>query len=322
MTRRVRLRSLAKINLDLRVLQRRDDGYHELRTVFQTISLADVIAVEYTPAKRTSLVIDDALAIPNNLILRAADAALQAMKVRAAIHIKLQKHIPMGAGLGGGSSNAAAILLALPVLAGRPIPLEKLADMGAALGSDVPFFLHGGTALGLGRGTEMYPLADIKREPILLLTSGIHVGTAQAYQNLSPKLTSQALSPKINGFQRYVRMLESRHSAGAASELGANDFESAVFELQPQLKKLYDRLRKVCAGTEVVPRMTGSGSALFVAFESLKACEQVRLLLNTSRLGAGVKVIGARVVDGAGYRKLWRRQLGLVDAELTWPPRS
>src|SRR5262245_30394779 len=134
MTRSVRLQSLAKVNLDLRVLHKRADGFHELRTVFQTISLADTIEIDYEPARRTSLQLEDALAIPGNLILRAARAVLDEMKVHASIRFRLKKRIPMGAGLGGGSSNAAAVLLALPVLAGRNVPLEQLWALGADLG--------------------------------------------------------------------------------------------------------------------------------------------------------------------------------------------
>src|SRR5450432_114166 len=133
MTRRVRLRSPAKVNLDLRVLPKRADGFHELRTVFQTISLADRIVIDYDPARRTVLELEDPLAIPENLGLRAARAALDAMKVHAQITFRLQKRIPMGGGLGGGSSNAAAVLLALPVLAGRRIPFDSLLELGAEL---------------------------------------------------------------------------------------------------------------------------------------------------------------------------------------------
>src|ERR1700681_4917191 len=139
MIRRVRLRSLAKVNLDLRVLHKRPDGFHELRTVFQTITLADPVEIGYEPARRTTLEIDDPLAIPDNLVLRAARAALDAMQTHARIRFRLRKSIPMGGGLGGGSSNAAAVLLALPVLSGRPLPLDRLLGLAAELGSDVPF---------------------------------------------------------------------------------------------------------------------------------------------------------------------------------------
>ena len=155
------VRSFAKINLDLRVLYKRPDDYHELRTIFQTISLADAIHIGYTPARHTRLAIEGNVDIPDNLIVRAAQAVLDAGRVRGEVKFRLEKKIPMGAGLGGGSSNAAAVLLALPVLAGARIPLARLVELGTALGSDVPFFLYGGTALGIGRGTELYPLADV-----------------------------------------------------------------------------------------------------------------------------------------------------------------
>ena len=119
MIRRATIKSLAKINLDLRVLHQRPDGFHELRTVFQTISLADTIDIEYEPARRTEISLDDPLAIPGNLVVKAAQAVLDALKIHARVHFRLRKKIPMGGGLGGGSSNAAAVLLALPVLAGR-----------------------------------------------------------------------------------------------------------------------------------------------------------------------------------------------------------
>jgi hypothetical protein len=116
--RRARVRAYAKINLDLRVIAKRPDGYHELRTVFQTISLADAIDIAFTPARKTSIAMEDALGIPDNLMVRAAGAALEAMKVHGSVEMKLTKRIPMGGGLGGGSSDAAAVLLALPALAG------------------------------------------------------------------------------------------------------------------------------------------------------------------------------------------------------------
>src|ERR1700681_1283965 len=151
MIRQVRLRSLAKVNLDLRVLHKRSDGFHELRTVFQTISLFDTIEIDYEPARRTAVTIQGNVDIPDNLILRSAHAILGAMKTRAHVRFTLNKRIPMGGGMGGGSSNAAAVLLAMPVLAGRLVPMEQLVEIGAQIGSDVPFFLTGGTALALAR---------------------------------------------------------------------------------------------------------------------------------------------------------------------------
>src|SRR5262249_29246048 len=138
--RRARVRALAKINLDLRVLARRPDGYHELRTIFQTISLADTLDIAFTPARRTSIELDDAQQIPDNLVVRAARGALDVMRVAGRVEMALRKRIPMGAGLGGGSSDAAAVLLALPALAGRSLTLSTLHELAQQLGSDVPFF--------------------------------------------------------------------------------------------------------------------------------------------------------------------------------------
>ena len=157
-----RVRALAKINLDLRVLGKRPDGFHELRTVFQTISLADTLDIAFTPGRRTEIALEDALHIEDNLVKRAARMATDAMRITGRVEMRLVKRIPMGAGLGGGSSDAAAVLLSLPVLARRAIALPKLSAIAAELGSDVPFFLLGGTAAGIGRGTEVYPLPDRK----------------------------------------------------------------------------------------------------------------------------------------------------------------
>jgi 4-diphosphocytidyl-2-C-methyl-D-erythritol kinase len=324
MTRRVRLRSLAKINLDLRVLNKRADGFHELRTVFQTISLSDTIEIEYQPARRTVLEIEDKLKIPDNLVLRAAEAALDAMKVSAHIRFRLKKAIPMGGGLGGGSSNAAAVLLALPVLAGRRLPLHKLTSLGSELGSDVPFFLTGGTALAGDRGTEIHGVPDIAEEPILLVCSGLHVASGSAYQALDDSrggsLTSTVLSRKINGFQRFVRTLGETRSAKAASAFSANDFEQVVFGQYPQLKTLRGKLSK----TVEAVRMTGSGSALFGIYGSVGERGLARKVLEGDRVFRECRVMPAKLVSGRSYQRLWRKQLAehLGPNDLIWPPQS
>ena len=123
-------------------------------------------------------------------------------RLHARVHFRLGKKIPMGGGLGGGSSNAAAVLLALPVLAGRPLPFEQLAEIGAELGSDVPFFLTGGTAVGIGRGTEVYEIPDLKPEPILVISSGLHVATGPAYQALRARFDFRPI--------RLVKLMSSR----------------------------------------------------------------------------------------------------------------
>lgn len=334
MIRSARLRSLAKINLDLRILHRRADGFHDLRTVFQTISLADTIEISFEPARKTSLSIDDSLKIPDNLMLRSAQAALDTMKVSGRVTFKLRKRIPMGAGMGGGSSNAAAVLLALPVLAGKPIGYEKLLAMGSELGSDVPFFLVGGTAVAVDRGTEFYSLPDIAEEPILAVASGVHAATGPAYQALGRGLTLPESSRIINDFQLFVRTLVESRSARAASTISRNDFEPVVFSQYPQLNALFRKLRRVaCANAagggvrrkagEGRARMTGSGSALFAIFGSVKERDLAQRILESDRGFQESRVIPARLVSRRSYQRLWRRQLGFaISSESLWPPHS
>jgi 4-diphosphocytidyl-2-C-methyl-D-erythritol kinase len=321
MTRSATLRSLAKINLALRVLHRRPDGYHELRTVFQTISLADRLEIEYQPARRTSITLEDPLAIPDNLAIRAARAVVSALGLNARIRMRLAKRIPLGAGLGGGSSDAAAVLLALPVLAGRSLPPESLARLAAGLGSDVPFFLTGGAALGLGRGEEIYPLPDLSPEPLLVVSPGFPIGTREAYQSLGRGLTFAGSSRYISNFRRFVGALGEGRSAAAASALSANDFESVVFRKHPLLKVLAGKLSK--AGAAGV-RMTGSGSAIWAVFRS----RQERARANTSweqdRALRPFQAMAAALVSRRAYRRLWRYQLRehLDQQSDLWPPRS
>ena len=316
MPTRLRLRSLAKINLDLRVLHKRPDNYHELRTVFQTISLADTLEIEYESSRRTHLELDDPQSIPDNLVLRAAHSVLDALKLHAEIRFRLNKKIPMGAGLGGGSSNAAAVLLAIPALANRPVPPDRLLALASELGSDVPFFLTGGTALALGRGTELYGLPDITQEHVLLISPGLHVSTPVAYQSLGLGLTSPDQSRKMNGFQLFVRTLGSLRSARAASTLSANDFESAVFSQHPQLKKMWSRLRKHAAGA----RMTGSGSALFALFASAAGRDLAKKVLEGDKVIKASRILPARLVSRAGYQRMWQKQLAAAGLSSNlWP---
>src|SRR3984893_6336661 len=228
MAANLRLRSLAKINLDLRVLNKRPDGFHELRTIFQTISLADTIEVQYQPG-RTRIDIKSNLNIAGNLIVHAADSVMKATRRTGRVGFVLQKRIPLGGVLGGGSSNAAAVLLALPLLLGKPLPMEKLMELGAALGSDVPFFLLGGTAVGVGRGTELYPLPDVPPRPALLIAPGIHVSTAEAYARIGRELTTGSPVPTMDSFQSVAWRLA---NASPTEDWGVvNDFENVVFGL-------------------------------------------------------------------------------------------
>jgi 4-diphosphocytidyl-2-C-methyl-D-erythritol kinase len=305
-TRRVRLRALAKLNLDLRVLGKRPDGYHELRTIFQTISLADSLDMTFTPGRKTTVELEDDLAIPDNLVSRAARLALHAMRAAGRVEMRLTKHIPMGAGLGGGSSDAAAVLLALPVLAGRKLDLEKLSELAQQLGSDVGFFLLGGRAVGIGRGTELFPLPDGPAQNALVVAPEVHVSTPRAYRDLSPRLTSESQQNKIFGFQSQVW--------GRGVEwLPRNDFEEVVFRQHPSLAAIKKRLLRSGASLAL---MTGSGSALFGLYPGRN-----RISVALQSLGAD-RAFPVSFVTRPRYRRMWWRALEQHITGRTWPPQS
>jgi 4-diphosphocytidyl-2-C-methyl-D-erythritol kinase len=308
------LRSLAKINLDLRVLHKRADGFHELRTIFQTISLADTIEVEYQQG-RTKLELKSNIDIPANLIVKAADISMHAMRAKGQLRIRLTKRIPLGGGLGGGSSNAAAVLLALPILLKKRLPLEKLMELAAELGSDVPFFLMGGTAIGLGRGTELYPLPDAQNWPGLLLTPEIHSSTAAAYAALQHKVLDEVPGRILNKFQAAV--IASQSPIANPQSPFTNDFEAVVFHQHPQLKSMKGKLLKSGAWRAM---MTGSGSALFGLFPSRELRDRAVGLFR--RDFASDRVYPFTMVNRSRYRALWWRQLAVSSESRTWPPQD
>ena len=314
MPERLRLRSLAKINLDLRVLHRRADGFHELRSIFQTISLADRIEVEFERG-RTHIELKSNLNIPGNLILRAADAVMKATRATGRLRFKLIKRIPLGSGLGGGSSNAAAVLLALPALLKKKLPLEKLMELGAELGSDVPFFLMGGTAVGIGRGTELYPLPDTPSSPGLLIISDIHSSTAAAYAALNRKAIDERSQSILLSFQSFA--LGACSPARGPQSPPTNDFETVVFHQHPQLKSIKGKLLKLGAWRAM---MTGSGSALFGLFPSREVRDRAAGLFH--REFDSNRVYPFTMVSRGRYRALWWRQLAVSSESKTWPPQD
>ena len=303
--RRARISALAKINLDLKVLGKRPDGFHELRTVYQTISLADTIEVEFVPSPRTAIRLEAAVEIPDNLVLRAARMVMDATGAAGRLSFRLTKRIPAGAGLGGGSSDAAAVLLALPVLVGKRIRPDTLIRLAAEIGSDVPFFLLGGTAVGVGRGSELYPLPDVFSARGLVVVPSVRVSTAEAYGALGRQLTTEVPANIIDSFQSRAWL------TGLVS--GENDFERAVFGRYPRLKSLKKKLLKLGADPAM---MTGSGSALFGIFRNPEGLEKALSSFHEE------KVFRIATVSRARYRSLWWRRLGVhIDARI-WPPQS
>ncbi len=299
---KVKVPSLAKLNLDLRVLHKRPDGFHELRTIFQTISLGDDLAIEFESAKRTKIDLNSSVEIEDNLVIRAARLLLEHTKTTARLRFSLLKRIPMGAGLGGGSSNAAAVLIALAALSGRRMTFAELAELAGMLGSDVPFFLYGGTALGLGKGSELYPLPDSDARAVLVVCTGVHVATGWAYQALgrdvTSALTSQAESPILREFQTVAWALADRDLDRISLR---NDFEKAVFGQYPELGKVVEKLRRLGARPAL---MTGSGSGVFGVFRDLPTA-----VAAAAKFAPGT-AFAVRFVSRRRYRKLWCRALG------------
>jgi 4-diphosphocytidyl-2-C-methyl-D-erythritol kinase len=260
----VRVPAFAKINLRLEILGKRHDGFHELRTVFQTISLKDQLCFRSTRKSGIELRVlgNDSLSgepMEKNLVYRAVDAARRELGSTDGVAVELRKTIPAGRGLGGGSSDAAAALLGYLRLARKRLPRERLFAIGASLGADVPFFLEGGRALGIGKGDEIYPLPDIPKRHLLLVSpNSIHVPTPDAYRWLNaPQLTNSAGNPRLYGFCALAWSLQGGPLL--------NDFEEAVFQQHPRLAEIKRELLQNGA-TEAL--LAGSGSAVFGVFPS------------------------------------------------------
>ncbi len=253
------LPSFAKLNLDLRVIGKRDDGYHELFTVFQTVSLCDEItfedsdSVEMTSSHR---------GIPTdgrNLIVKSGNVLRERFAVTAGAKMHLRKRIPAPGGLGGGSSNAAVALIGLNRLWRLDISFEEMLEIAATLGSDVPFFLYGGTAMGFGSGTEIEPISDIREKYLLIVTPDVHVSTADAFKGLnSPSLTTEASERILLNCRFNAESLDLRHTALK------NDFEPTVFSSHPQIALVRQTLLDLDA---INALMSGSGASVFAVFD-------------------------------------------------------
>ena len=270
----VRIPALAKINLRLEVIGKRADGYHELRTIFQTISLQDEIRLKSArqPGITLKVLGNDPLSnepVERNLVYRAVASLRQELKPADGVAIELHKVIPAGRGLGGGSSDAAAALIGYLRLVNKMLPRERLFELAATLGADVPFFLEGGRALGIGKGDEIYPLPDVPKLSLLVVSpKSIHVPTPDAYRWLdSPQLGSlQANAPQLTNSSGNPRL--HRFCALAWSLQGSpllNDFEEAVFQQHPRLAEIKRDLLQNGASEAL---LAGSGSAVFGVFPS------------------------------------------------------
>ena len=281
---------MAKINLGLKILGKRPDGFHEIRTVYQTVSLADQLQVTVSMRQSGTRLECDHEELSSgreNLVYRAAELWRRARGFKGGIRLRLEKKIPMGAGLGGGSSDAAVTLLALERLTGNRLDALVRRQLAAELGSDVPLFLLGGRVLGCGRGEEVYPLTDLPGRPCLIAFPGFAVSTAEAYRALGLQLTQSKENRKMNLLgKRPPFPLEAWGPA-------ENDFELFVFARWPELARVKSQL--IRAGAETAS-LTGSGSALYAVYESAQQLNRA-----ASRIPAEWKVYKVRTLPRAAY---------------------
>jgi 4-diphosphocytidyl-2-C-methyl-D-erythritol kinase len=263
----------AKVNLFLRVLSRNEDGYHSLETLLCLISLADTIRAERREGRGVTLAVEGPAIGPpdDNLAVRAANRVLEATGHRFAIHLSLTKRIPVRAGLGGGSSDAAAALQAVNRLAGEAVPRHELLQFAAQLGSDVPFFLSGGAlAVAWGRGERMMRLPPLPSSPALLLTPKVSIPTAEAYGWVDSSRTASwkrgAVALDLDALSRW----------GDIGRMAGNDFEAAVFGRYPEIRSAFEAL---VTTRPLLCRMSGSGSTLFAIYRSNRDREDAAMML-------------------------------------------
>ncbi|MGB6545499.1 MAG: 4-(cytidine 5'-diphospho)-2-C-methyl-D-erythritol kinase [Candidatus Acidiferrales bacterium] len=275
----ITLPAFAKVNLRLDIIGRRADGFHELRTIFQTISLHDTLRLEWIRGGAIELEITGNAALASesprtNLVYRALAAMRAELGIARGVRARLEKRIPAGRGLGGGSSDAAAALVGLLRLARRRIPLARLVEIASELGSDVPFFLFGGRAAALGRGEQLLPLPDGPARGVLVISPrSISVATRDAYSWLVlPRARKRAARSARGAVLRLTnprvasRLIEFCALCWSPQEAPlSNDFERAVFKRHPLLGRIKRELLQ--RGAEDAA-LAGSGSAVFGVFRN------------------------------------------------------
>ena len=261
----------AKVNLRLKVLAREASGYHQIETVFQALTLADRVELTLRNDAEVALelrgVPPDLLGPPErNLAVRAADAfraALDAMDLRCpGVQIALEKEVPHGAGLGGASSDAAAVLRGLNILLDGPLSVSHTMRLGAELGSDVPFFVSGAMrALAWGRGDRILPLSPLDVRDVLLVVPREPIATEWAYGVLAAHRKSQGIPSALGA----LHASEARAGWPEVESHAQNDFEEALFPLRPDLARAKKALEEAGARPAL---LSGSGSAVFGVFET------------------------------------------------------
>ncbi|MEY4916958.1 MAG: hypothetical protein RL616_871 [Verrucomicrobiota bacterium] len=268
---RLEKKSPCKVNLILNILGQRADGFHELETVMQPVNICDAMTFERAGASLQLTCSNPELPCDSkNLVHRAATAFLAAAKISDGVKIHLQKNLPLAGGIGGGSANAAVTFSALNELFGSPLPLEKLHELSAALGSDVPFFLYDRPALATGRGEKVKTLENfptLKGKAFFLVHPGFGISTPWSYQNLARFPKDQ--NGTAGRAEKLVSLLQAGDLKAASAEI-YNSLEAPAFDKFPVLKLYKEFLR---ANGALVSLMSGSGSTTFAIVENLAAAD-------------------------------------------------
>ncbi len=271
----VRIAAHAKVNLFLRILAREAGGFHTIETLFSLIELADTITVERTAnGVEIDVTGGDTGPPDDNLAVRAARAVLEATGQQFGVKITLEKRVPVQAGLGGGSSDAAATLHAVNHLTGNAVPRGEILQFAAKLGSDTAFFASGGAmALAWNRGERLFSVPGPPAAPVLLVVPELGVSTAEAYDLWDRVQGSQTARGSI------VLDMDALGGWSSIGRLGGNDFESVVASKHPEIPTL---LSRVAETGPLLARMSGSGSAVFGVYRSEGTMEDAASMLGTS----------------------------------------
>lgn len=299
--------SFAKINWNLRILGKRADGYHEIRTLLQTISLHDNLSFTLQENPEIHLSCNDSN-VPtdeSNLINRAALALRDSFGIKSGAKIVLEKQIPVQGGLGGGSSNTAVTLLALAHLWELTVSVSELTEIAATLGADVPFFFYGGCALATGSGTTLSPLPDQQPTPLLIVTPRAKVSTSEAYGRLRLSALTSPESDSILAVSRGVGNSRDFDQWSVPSEL-ANDFEQVIFDMEPEIALVKTALLQTGAQAAL---LAGSGSSVFGIFDSREAQQRA---LQEIRVESGWRVFSCDTIS----REEYIRALGVCGTTL------
>ena len=290
---KISLPAFAKINFDLRILGKRADGYHELDTIFQTISLHDTIRFSLSNTADIGFSCDDP-SLPldaDNLVVRAARALQDRFAIGRGARIRLEKRIPARAGLGGGSSDAAITMVGLTHLWELAIGPEELARLSAGLGADVPFFFTGGTARGTGLGECLEPLPDAGEMFLLVVKPNAGISTIDAYQRFDERSLTTPNSKSILSTSRRSQVFDPADSASLT-----NDLEVVAFDLVPEIRRARTALLSAGANAAL---LAGSGAAMFGIFDSEDA---QRRAIQAIELETGWRVFPCRTVGRSAYR--------------------